>query len=235
MTDQHRRSLQQKSILATLLASGCSVSLFAVVVVCLIAGCAAIFIINTIEESELVTVVETEVPIDTTVLREDPSIQNWYSIALQVLRSSGWELSRDPVLLGGGVSCSSPLDLTKLHLEFAATDFVGILPHGKAATVDLNRATEKASIGIYDAGLRLRHSQHMELSKMAVGLYDAFEIADENGGQDFRESTNNNCDVTFWITDYEWQFDYREFDHSTRAGLRIQVDARSGKVRQLPQ
>jgi hypothetical protein len=233
MTKENRGSPQQKSILATPLASGCSVSLLALVVVCLISFCAVRLVSDAIEESDLVTIVETEVPLDTTMLPQVLTEREWYSMAVQVLRSNGWNLSLDPVNLGGNSPCSSSLQLTKLNMEFAATDFVGILPHGKAATVDLDRATNKASIWIYDAGFRLKHSQRMELSKMAIGLHDAFDIADRNGGQDFRQSLNNHCEVLFWINDYEWQFAYRELGQSTRVGLRIQVDAKSGKVKHL--
>jgi hypothetical protein len=202
--------------------------------VCLVSGCVAVFIANEIEETEPVTLVDTKLTIDTSTLPEDPKEKDWYPIAVRVLESSAWNLPPNLVMFGTNVPCSVPTGLTRLHLGFEAVDFVGVVPHRKVAVVDLDRSTDSASVRIYDAGPSLTPLQTLQFSRMLVDSHEALAIADRYGGREFRESVNNNCEVSLWIRDYEWGINYKESGQSTRPELRIRIDAKSGKAKRLP-
>ena len=201
---------------------------------CLVFGCIAVFTANWIEETEFVFLVDTTVTIDTSALPEKPTEVDWYPIALRVLEDSGWELPPNLVMLSSGLPCSPSAALERLRLEFTATDFVGIIAHHKAAVINLDRLTSTAAVFIYDAGPGLARSRNLVFSEMTVGLREALEIADANGGQEFRKQVDNGCEAIVWIHEHQWEIVYRESEQPTRSRLHVQVDARSGIAKRVP-
>jgi hypothetical protein len=174
--------------------------------------------------------IETEVPIDTSLLPEHPTEKDWYRITAQILEDNGWDLSPNLTMLDGFVPCQSYPALDRLNAHFADAYFVGVIPHLKMASVSLDQTTSTASVLITYQALRWRHDT-LDLSRMKVGLREALEIADRYGGQEFRESVSDRCVVSIYVTDYEWKIGYKELGQPTWSDLRIQIDAKSGKAK----
>ncbi len=177
---------------------------------------------------------ETTVKIDTSGLPENATEEDWYPLALQVLEESGWELPPNLVMLGSSIPCSPPATLKKLDLEFIATDLVGIIPHPKAASLDLDRLAGTASIEFYDAGPGFTRSRVLEFSEMRVRLHDALDIADANGGQQFRKQVASSCRAYIYVRDYTWKiFYYSEPSQPNHPSWSVDIDARTGKATRL--
>jgi hypothetical protein len=163
----------------------------------------AFFLAGLVDEFEEVespqVLIETEVPIDISILPEYPTEKDWYRIAAQILVDNGWDLSPNLTMLHGFVLCQSYPILDRLNADFADAYFVGVIPHLKMASFRLDQATSTASVLITYQALRWRHDT-LDLSRMEVGLYEALEIADRYGGQEFRESVSNRCVVSIYLS-----------------------------------
>jgi hypothetical protein len=213
------------------------VSVAATAIVCAVVCCVAFSIAGTADEFEEVEspqiIVETVVMIDTSALPEHPTEEDWYTIAVQVLDDKGWDLSPNLTMVSGLFACQPDTVLDELDLDFADAYFNGIIPYLKTASVSLDRTTNTASVSIAHQALRWRHST-LDLSEMQFGLHEAIRIADRHGGQKFRELVNGRCEMSVLISDYEWIVSYKESGQLIWSDLRILVDSRSGKARQVP-
>ena len=232
MRNDRGESSRHRTVLTVVVAIAC----LGVALACACGCLLAVFTANLIEETEYPILVDTVISIDTSVLPENATEKDWYPIALQVLEDSGWELPPNLVMLSSGIPCSPPAELERLHLDFAATDLVGFLPHYIGAQLYLDRRTGTAKVMIWDGGPRLAHSRTLELSEMTVDLRKALEIADANGGQEVRRQVDKSCEASIWIREHTWEihYYYREPEQSARTLLYVEVDARTGKAKRLP-
>lgn len=234
MRNDRGGSLRQTTIRKVVLSRAGVATCLAFTCLCLVCGCIAVFTADWIEETEYPTLVDTTVTIDTSALPEKPTEDDWYPIALQVLEDNGWELPPNLVMLSSGIPCSPPAALQRLHLDFAATDLVGLIPHRKSASMYLDRTTSTAAVFIYDAGPGFALSHNLEFSEMTVGSREALEIADAHGGEELRKQMGDDCEVSIWIRKHTWEIHYhRVSEQPARPLLHIEIDARSGKIKRV--
>jgi hypothetical protein len=180
-------------------------------------------------------VTEKTIAVDPGALPNRPTEEDWYQVALYALQESGWNLS--PNLTGVSVpafGCQIDPEIEQLTMHFTDTYFDRVIPGIKFASVIIDRPSETASVSISYQLLRWRYSP-IKTSDIQVGFYEALQIADALGGQDFRQSTNDRCEIHSFLSEYEWRIGHFETDgRSGWPDLRISVDARSGKARRLP-
>jgi hypothetical protein len=195
---------------------------------------AAWFTVGLVDELDEVDspqiLVEQEVAIDTSALPEHPTEEDWYPVAAEVLNNSDWGLSPHLTMISTLLPCESDPVLDRLDMDFADVYFDGVVPYLKMASVSLDRTTNTASVLISYQALRWGHSP-LDFSKMEISLHQALEIADRYGGQEFRERVNGECEVSIFVSDYDWKIGYKESGQLTWSDLRIQVDAKSGRAK----
>jgi len=200
--------------------------------VCVALCCTIWLIYAVITDEEYTTLVNTEVLIDTSALPEKPTVSDWYAIAGQVLENNDWDLSANLTsVFYGDLPCQSGPALNVLAMSFADSYLNGPIPSVKYAEIILNRANSTASVHIYCSPMRkLRPS--LRLSEVEVGFYEALEIADRQGGQEFRDRVSDACNIGFFIdSDYVWKIDYQK-QAQYRERWEIWVDARTGEAKQ---
>jgi hypothetical protein len=203
-----------------------------VALLCVAMCCTIWFAYVVTTDEEYTTLVDTKVLIDASALPEEPAIGDWYAIAVQVLKDNDWGLS--PNLTSafyGSLPCQSGPVLDTLTMNFADAYFNGAIPSVKYAEIILNRSNSTASVHIYYSPMRWLHPS-LRLSGVEVDFYEALEIADRQGGQEFRDRVGDACDIGFLIgSDYTWKIDYRkQAQYRERWG--IWVNARTGEAKQ---
>jgi len=221
MANKDRKTHFTPIVLAVILILGCVVSC------CTIWLVYAIFIDE--EESLLV---DTEVAIDTSALPTRPTEEDWYQLAVQILETHEWDLPPNLTNMGyASFPCAASPTLNAWSMSFEASYFNGIIPTRKSAYIVFNHATSTATVTINSIPfLWPRRSAVLDLSKITVDCYEAFEIADTYAGQEFRDSVNDACQMGLGMTsDYIWSIRYREHDQR-REDWGIRVDAITGEV-----
>ncbi len=181
-------------------------------------------------DQRVVTLVEKTIEIDTNALPEDPTIEDWYPLAIQVLESQNWQLTPNLTDVGASdIPCGSELKLDEIHMTFADRYFEGIFPCVKHAYLSLDRIDNTASVHISYEMMEWQYAP-LDLTQLKIGLDEAFKIADDYQGKTFRDSVNNECRMGFWIkTNAVWEFTYREQGQRWE-NWEIWVDAINGEV-----
>jgi hypothetical protein len=227
MTSQHRKRRYCCFVSAISLLLLCIIS-------CGIMALTIVIVLDTYAEAEpFEYTIETKVAVDASFLPEHPTEADWYLIAKQSLEDSGWELSPNLTKIWTTFPCQSDGVLDHLEMQFSDAYFSGIIPHLKVASVSLNHTRDVASVRIGDEASRWRHSP-MDVSAMKVGFYEAVKIADRYAGKEFRQTVNDRCEMTVFVTDYTWKVYYFRDDQQIPVpDLKIEINARSGKVKRL--
>lgn len=187
-------------------------------------------------DDEYVTLTDTEVALDANALPENPTEDDWYALAVQVLEAQGWNVSPNLTwLFTVGLSCAPNPTLNRLVMTFADFYMEGLVPSVKHAELEFDRAAGIVKVHISYSPMHWRHST-LDLSKTIVDFYQAIAIADAYGGQEFRESVNNACDMKVALTSRNvWSVVYRE-NGQRWENWEIRVDAITGEAsrRNLP-
>jgi hypothetical protein len=220
----------------SLAGSSCIRILVPVILICVILCCAVAWgAIGVIDEAEDArnrqTLVRTEVAIDTSLLPENPTIEDWYPIGLEVLQDNGWDLSPNLTSMGTIASCEPGLVLDEVEMKFADRYFDELRPSIKWGWISLDRHSNTASVWIEYQALQWKHSASIDLTQVEVGLQEALEIADRHGGRDYRESVNNECNVNIDLWGDEWRIRYREDESSRWEPWIIWIDAATGEAK----
>jgi hypothetical protein len=232
MTGKNSMPQQCRAIGLCVIIAICLQVLVGCVLLCGVAWFAVAWVsdLEVVEDGEIL--VHKEVAIDPGFLPEHPTERDWYQITAQLLEDHGWDLAPNLSGLHGFVPCQSYPEPDRFYLDVAYAYFDGVVPYLKWASVSFDRNANTASVWIEHQALRWRHDT-LDLSKIEVGLYEALEIADRYGGQDFRESVNNECLVGIWLGDAEWEIDYAELGPVIWSEEGILVDFRTGEARRV--
>lgn len=176
------------------------------------------------------------IEIDTSALPENPTIEDWYPLATQILKSKNWQLNPNLTSVEtSNIPCDSEPKLDEITFNFADVYFKGIFPCRKRAHIWLNRINNTASIDIYYEMMEWQYAS-LDLTQLEIGLDEAFKIADDYQGKTFRDSVNNECQMGFWIKPNAiWEISYKAKGQRWE-DWEIWVDAISGEAKrhQLP-
>lgn len=228
MNDRSHLS-RREQVLAAVSSFSCLAFLITVVLLCLLACVVGILLLNEVEEFEPITLVEERMPVDSFKLPENLEVRDWNALAMNMLHENGWKFPINLVLFSAHVPCASLSDASNVRMEFVAKDGSLLLPHKMVGVVSFDRQKGDATVWIYDAGPKLAHAPIMHSASLKVELREALDGAERLGGKEFRTKLTNKCDIGIWLHDYKWNIDYRD-PLSTQSGLRIKVDAVSGRV-----
>lgn len=202
---------------------------------CALASC-IIFIAGFADEWEEVeypqVLVDKEVAVDTRALPEQPSMNDWYLLAVQILRNNGWDLAPNLTRVWALRPCEPGSELTRLEMSFADAYLFDLIPSLRLASVSLYPKSDRAAVLIAYQALRWRHKT-LDPGELRIGLHEAIEIADRHGGQDYRETMKDKCEVVVSITGDQWIVRFRESRQSSSTDIEIRVDAKSGKAKRL--
>lgn len=200
--------------------------------VCLVVGCVAIVIAEELEDIVPELLVEAEVEIDTsTLLPREPTAEDWYPVAVQLLDEQGGRSPMKLYSLGGYTdSCVPSLSLNHFHAEFMAYEFRGILPYKRFAQLSFDQAAGSAFVWITEEGPVLTRSPLMDFSKVKVHSREVLDLAEQAGGEQYRQRVNNQCQISISLVRYKWKIYYWQHGQKDAPGLWIEVDARTGKI-----
>jgi len=181
---------------------------------------------------------EAEIPIDRGYLPQWPTERDYYELAVEALNRHGWETTPRLTVLNWSDPCSSlgaPFDemsflFSKKRLSIGK-HADSLLPHKITADVFVDTSERKMSLSFQDQGMSLELlDRKLDLRRMAVDLEKALEIAEENGGQAYRQNVGDQCDVYAFLNQYIWEVAYRELSEY-RDVFRVNIDARTGKYK----
>ncbi len=181
-------------------------------------------------DDEYITLTDTEVALDTSALPENPTEDDWYVLAKQVLEAQGWDVSPNLTWFHTiDLPCTPEPVLNSLAMFFADSYMEGYVPSVKHAELVFDRTAEIIKVHISYSPMHWRH-RTLDLSKTTVDFYKALAIADVHGGQEFRESINDACDTSVILTSRNtWLVKYRE-NGQRWENWEIRVDAITGKA-----
>lgn len=187
-------------------------------------------------DQRVMPLVYETIEIDTSTLPEDPTIEDWYPLAIQILESKNWQLNPNLTSVEtSNIPCDSEPKLNEITFNFADVYFDGIFPCRKRAHIWLNRTNHTASIDIYYEMMEWQYAP-LDLAQLEIDLDEAFKIADDYQGKTFRDSVNNECQMGFWIkTNAIWEISYKA-EGQRWEDWEIWVDAINGEAKrhQLP-
>jgi hypothetical protein len=221
---------RQRSISCALKVTASVVLVFCAVVSCIlsIAGFADEW--EEVEYPQII--VEKEVAIDTQALPEQPRMTDWYPLAVQILKDDGWDLAPNLTKIRALCTCEPGTGLIGVEMSFADAYLSGLIPSLRLASISFDPGSDRASVLIAYQALRWRHKT-LDLDELGIGLHEAIEIADRHGGQEYRETMKDACEVTASITGDHWIVRFRGSRQSSPTDIEIRVDAQSGKAKRL--
>lgn len=166
-----------------------------------------------IYEDEETVLVDKCVAIDLSEMPAQPTERYWYDLTVEILKDNGWDLPMNVTGMGysGLISCepTPPLYITDLY--FKSSYFDGITPSAKFASVKLNLISETASVVITSKSFVWpKKSTGLDISRMTVDYYEAFKMADDFSGREFRNKVGNACEINMSLANNRWSFRYRE-------------------------
>jgi len=181
---------------------------------------------------------EAEIPIARGILPKWPTERDYYELAVDALNRNGWETPPRLTVLNWNDPCSS-LDAPFDEMSFLFSKkklSIGkhadsLLPHKITASifVDASEGKMSLSLSFRDQGMSLEPlDRKLDLRRLAVDLEKALEIAEENGGQAYRQNVGDQCDVYVSLRQYIWEVAYRELSEY-RDVFRVNIDARTGE------
>lgn len=187
------------------------------------------------------TLLEAEIPFDRRYLPEQPTEADYYGLAVDVLNRYGWEVVPRLTALGWNAPCSelgTPFE--EMWFYFSKKELsIGehadsLLPHRIRASVFVNASEGKISFEFRDQGMSLQpQDRKLDLQSVAVDLEKALEIAEEGGGQAYRQRVRDQCDVDVFFKKHIWEIAYRE-PRERRHVFAVTIDARTGKYETYP-
>jgi hypothetical protein len=182
-----------------------------------------------VENNEIL--VNTKVDIDTSSLPVPPKLENWYALGWQLLQDNGWDLAPNLASVQTFAPCGefTPV-LNDVNLDYYDAYFDGLRPCRKHGFVALDRDPGTAWVLIEYNALRWRHLPPIDFTKVKVGLQEALRIADSYKGREYRESLNDQCDVSISLGRDSWEISYRNHETSRWEFWAILIDVGTGEV-----
>ncbi len=180
--------------------------------ICTVLGCGYLLLYVGFHEDEIV-LVDTCVEIDLSKIPEEPTERDWYDLAVEILKDNGWDLPTNMTGISYNAfsSCEPPSTIYASGVGFASAYFDGIIPRSKYADVDFNWITGTASVVIRSKPfVWVEKSEGIDISRMTVDCYEAFKMADDFAGREFRSRVGNACEINMSLANNRWSFRYRE-------------------------
>ncbi len=180
--------------------------------------------------------------VDFTQLPEQPTEEDWYDVAVTLLHDIGWSPPHNMVQFGASFRCGDSYTLEEVsNILFEKKYLSTSGPIYESARIWFGWHNEEIriltarSINLpMDALLPVNG---LDFSRKKVSAADAYDLAEANGGAEFRESIDNNCEVLVRLSSgTEWHIDYSgdktgEDDEFSRPQLNIYINAMTGKIR----
>lgn len=179
---------------------------------CIVLGCGW-SVVSWIYEDEETILVDKCVAIDLSDMPEQPTERYWYDLAVGILKDNGWDLPFNMTGMdySGTISCEPTPTLYITNLNFQGSYFDGIIPSSKFASIELNLLSETASVVITSHPfVWVNNSGGVDISRMTVDYYEAFKMADDFAGREFRSRVGNVCEINMFLANDQWSFRYRE-------------------------
>lgn len=207
----------------------------------LIGGCVGIccacilFYWAVVDEGRPIVLADTTSDFDASSLPEEPTLNDWYALAGQVLESYDRQFKPDlKSIYYALLPCSSEVSPNVVEIVFGSF-FYDRTPNVKTAQISFDRSANEVSIYIYYEQLEFDVSK-IDISKVQVDSNEALETADHFAGQNFRDSIDDNCTMAIQLdSDYMWKVRYHKNGQQWE-DWEIWVDAIDGEVerRQVP-
>lgn len=189
-----------------------------------------------LDEGKPIVLVDTRGDFDASGLPEEPTLNDWYALAMQVLETYDYQFEPDlKHIYYARLPCGSKVNSNVVEMAFESFYFDGRTPNVKSAVISFDRSANEVSIYIYYHQFEFKVSQ-LDLSRIQVEPNEALEIADHFAGQNFRDSINDNCTMAIQLdSDYMWKVRYHKNGQQWE-DWEIWVDAIDGEVerRQVP-
>ncbi|MBN2392410.1 MAG: hypothetical protein JXR84_16895 [Anaerolineae bacterium] len=202
----------------------------AIVILCSLVCTVAFMAYIVLADDEYIDVIDTEMTLDMSDLPGSPTEDDWYALAVQVLEANGWNASPNLTWFYTiELPCSPNPVLSSLKMMFADSYMDGLVPSVKYAELKFDRTTNTVTVHIFYSPMHWGHPT-LDLSKTTVDFYQMLAVADAHGGQEFRESVNNACDIRVILTSRNtWSVKYRENGRQWE-NWEIRVNAITGKA-----
>lgn len=206
----------------------------AIASVCVMVFSVSCFVAGLADEYEGVeaptTLVETEVGLDIQDVSGLHTLDDWQSKFYDLLQEAGWEYSPYLVSVSAGASCREPTQMNWIRMDFEAKEYSGIVPFLRYAATSYDPKTNGVSIRIEEQALRLKRASELDLSRYRIGFTEAIDIADINGGEQYKQDLNDNCGIAGYLRNGMWEILYSPEGPNTGPHLSVQIDAIMGSV-----
>ncbi len=204
----------------------------ALLIACAALGCICWLIYAVFFHEEENILVDTCVAIDLSNLPAQPTERDWYNLSVKILKDNGWDLPTNVtgISYGAFIQCAANPTLYIKSIGFASSYFDGIIPKTKFAEIEFNWITGEASVVIRSKPLVwTKKSEGMDISRMSIDCYEAFKLADDFAGREFRNKVSDACEISLSIVDDWWSLGYKEAGKQWE-DWSIEVNAITGEV-----